>query len=613
MDKDFTPQAFDRPQAFSATQTGRNLSAKLRPVTHQATTQDRVIKGLDKANEGLMSVWSIGWFTIPGMGPIPLPVFGIVGWLAGKLKAKTVEAGAKMLTEAPTKTISKLSLRQFFQAPGHVLRGASHIAAEAKGAKIEGAAKSLDAAATRMNDRLRPAEQAAGKFFGSVGRGLGGAADTVGNSGLGKLINRGLAPFFNWRHEAHSTKVVTRLSEAKAAFSQTSVGFWGKVFRKKPEPMRMPSELSGALSQVQAAHSLKGQARVDALAKAVSTIEAVSEKASKMGKADLVSHAEGVLHTVGKAAKSARNAHYAKEAVTGGFASAFKSLGPRLGNAKLLTVAVGGAAIAGTASAFLTSRKETGEAKQLLGDMKAQLGADHPVVLAASKKASSRSFFSKIGAAMTSASGFLMVGQAAPVGMNMAASAGPIAAQMGLAMTGSMIVPDNAVLNGYATLQKMESGELAADPAAKVDAIRNIIAAMPAMAAQGGYLNHLALPCASLIAERYPTVAASAKLLNDNAAFTAIVSEASAKYEANKAAAASLTKAKTAANAGPATSVASNHPAPSVANVATATPHPTIAKIEPSSMHQAAAPMSSIAANGMAYEGKMANTSLERA
>ncbi len=114
----------------------------------------------------------------------------------------------------------------------------------------------------------------------------------------------------------------------------------------------------------------------------------------------------------------------------------------------------------------------------------------------------------------------------------------------GMAMMGAMmvpqlaqsLVPESPTLGAYVALGKADAGEIKLDAAARTDLVKQLVAVMPTVAANGGQYNRLVTPVAKEMVSKNMTAKQVVQLLNNDQAFTALAGEVSAKQQAAKAA-----------------------------------------------------------------------------
>jgi hypothetical protein len=193
------------------------------------------------------------------------------------------------------------------------------------------------------------------------------------------------------------------------------------------------------------------------------------------------------------------------------------------------------AAGAGMTSIWLNRSKQSAEGKRALNELKADFPAGHPVLAEAQKIVGKQGARTAVSALMNSANEALFVAfEATPhmgMGVGMASMMG---AQVALPALGDLMVAENPVLDASVRLKQIDAKEIQVPAGQHVHFIRQMIGAMPQVAAKGGVFNRLGGAMAQkLVADgaTYPQVVA---LLNDPQKFDAMARECSTAMDAAK-------------------------------------------------------------------------------
>lgn len=232
----------------------------------------------------------------------------------------------------------------------------------------------------------------------------------------------------------------------------------------------------------------------------------------------LASKAGGVLEGVGSSGLGKKALDVVKIAAS------------KVGNTKIFTALLVAGAAAGLGAVAFGARAESKESKAAFKDLMKDLGGDKNSPFA---KAIRGTYASKQSMGLAKA-GLEMSGEVLNGALFMKQGTvgfGLIAGSM-LPQLCTSLIPESPVLGGYVALKKADAGELQLDKAARVDAIRQLVAIMPNVAAHGGQYNRLVTPVAAEIVERKMTAIQVVQLLNNEQAFTALAAEVTAKQKA---------------------------------------------------------------------------------
>lgn len=216
-----------------------------------------------------------------------------------------------------------------------------------------------------------------------------------------------------------------------------------------------------------------------------------------------------------------------------------KSIANALGKAasvaaksNLFVSAVATAAVAGTTASFMTANRERKQANALLEEIKAEIGPNHPIVMAAAQKSTKRTLTGLFGATLNGVGEVLGIKIARGLtaitqGQIVAAQGKMGVAQMGLAMGSGVVVSDNELLTACGLAR---SGVLKGEDLAK--AYITMLAVKDSVKANGGEYNTLARHMAQDLASRGASFREVAALVKDEKAFNAFATEVKAKFDA---------------------------------------------------------------------------------
>ena len=267
-------------------------------------------------------------------------------------------------------------------------------------------------------------------------------------------------------------------------------------------------------------------------------------------------------------------------------------MGHATGRISIFHALIGASAIAGIAAIGYRATAESRQANRAFADLKKDLGGD-----------TNSAFYRAVQAAQKSnrksvliRNGVKTAGEVADVAAwssvgGMTGAGALFGAQM-LTMKIDDFMPGNPFLGAYVAKKKNDAGEIQLAADGKVEAVRHLVAAMPAVAAKGGMYNRLAQPIAAEMVARNLSTQQLVQLLGNDAAFTQLSSEVAAK------------------RAQAMTAEAKSKVANDTTGVATPT-HPAAVQAQ-SAMSSAAGteklkntPSLTIAANDVAHEGKI--------
>ena len=510
--------------------------------------EERAIGALSKVREFGFAAWMAGWMMV-GPIPLPLPVVTMFGGLAGLLAKgaammrweggrsalSSLQSSAEMALKGVTGVIEKVSLNQLHQAPGTLLKEMGAEAGRRNNWMGKVAPTYLnkwgDAVNGVMNDavakRVAPVGDAivkaaervgAASMNGTMKQAVGVAsvgvatAERVGASGGTSSINSMVGNVFSARHARVLAKAGNLAQSAEAAFSQAPRTFWQRLTRQTPAALpAMPTELATAFSHVKTGG-------VSALQKASAELEALA----KNGTPEIAKHAASVAQQVNKTLAAASKAIHLENVAKGGFGEWLKATANKMGNVKLKTAIITTAVVAGSAIAFLGARVQGKKEATALADFKADAGADSALTKAAQQSAANGALGRFAGAAVSSAGESMML----------AHNPALMAPQIALMMAGGQLGGSSQLLAAHQALKNAESGIAPLEPREKFEAMKLLVAAVPAVEKNGGIYNRLTSPVAAAIVEKNMSVKATMHLLNDAAAFNTFAADVKAKMDA---------------------------------------------------------------------------------
>lgn len=219
------------------------------------------------------------------------------------------------------------------------------------------------------------------------------------------------------------------------------------------------------------------------------------------------------------------------------------NVGSSLGKTKSFYVILGAGVAAGLGAMLIGNRKESRTASQALAAMAKDLGNHHPLYQQAASIAQSHKYHRGMGVVASAASEAVMF-----TGASIKTA---IAVQMLPSAVLGMFFKDNAILDAYTGLQKVEKGELQASASDKAQLFQVLLGNLPVVQSKGGSRNLLAAAAGQELAAKGTTVAQFGALLNDQAKFNRFLTQVSDKMEAAKAAQATAAAAPVAAVAAP--------------------------------------------------------------
>lgn len=357
-------------------------------------------------------------------------------------------------------------------------------------------------------------------FFAPLGNLLGRLFD----SPLLKWMERPLEAGRGWRAKVTGKKSTAAMS-----------GVFETIKTRGEKATAAASILGTAESMAHSAEGLSGEARVSALRNAGDHVAELVRGSDLVGtEAKAALSVSSALHNAADASAAA----FAHESAAGaGVRGLMANFGKMAGRTTLFQGAIAVGVAAGVAAVWATLKAENKTAVVALKDMEADLGDASSPYLQSVKQFTQKQKGRRVLAAGASSIGEVanmafMGMPAGGAGMGMGSMGGVMALQMGLPMLGQTLVPENAVLNAYVNLQKLERGEVQVSPADKIAQVRQLVGAVPSVQPHGGYYNKLCEPIAAKIVEQKLSLRETMQLLANNEKFTALAAEVKAKQDA---------------------------------------------------------------------------------
>ena len=605
MDQGFEPQGFASNDAFTI---GRDVATRvptriqgLKPTVIETVAKGAVsnnkkhwdAKQRDPAQQNVARLEGVkNIFMLPGqMELIGALGGGALGWVTSKFGWQRVTATLGMLFKAPVQALRDTTIAGFFRVPANFFKAARGEAASA-GDKASGMADWASRHAESWSEAGARAESRVAAISEPVSKNIGKGITRFEGSGLGqgvhgmfdRLIHSRQAAAVR-RHEKAFTAAQTALtSEASTSWGGSIKNFFSRKVMRNSAPTVDVGELSSIMHGIEGA---KGD--VSGLQSVASQLETLIADGSLSAEAK--ARAGSVSKHIGKLVGSAHAMDTYGSANGGSMKTMVKAMGKAIARVPIFNALLVVGITAGVGATILAAKAESNEAKLAFSDLNSQLGASDSGFLEAVKKAQKSQ-----GMWGVTKTGMRLVGNVADGAMWMLPGGGGIA-MMGAVMLPQLcesLVPGNPTLGAFVAISKDDAGALKLDRDARIQAIRNLVAVMPAVAAKGGFYNHLAQPIAAEMVERNLSTTQIVKLLGDNTAFTQLSREVAEKTSQKGAEAA---KAKV-SNDNEAL-----HPAAQQAQVAMSSAE--------AAYHQADKPMSKVAANDVQLDGKAVGAQLQ--
>lgn len=537
------PQANAKPYipsssatGFSSTQPTANSLQGMKPTAIETAakgTVSAVKKNLDAKNADpaqtevarLRSVKST--FMIPATLEIAgIFIGGALSWVTGKLGLQKATAAIGIALKAPVQALRNTSIADAFRLPANFLRAASQEAAAA-GEKASGWAEATAKRSVTLEQSAAAMESRASSFAAPLRRTAGKSIEAFESTGVGKSLHGAVDRLMHSRkaaaiakHDAVFEKALTAMTTQASAGWKQSIGNWfSRTFKNTQAATVEAGELSHIMQELHAAKGNHEQLKLVG-----SRLESLV--ASKTLSAEATARAGNVSKHLGKLIGSAQALDTYGIAASGSMKTMVKAMGKAVSRIPVFNALLTVGIAAGVGATIVAANAESKQAKKAFTDLSNQLGDSNSGFLQAVKKAQQSQ--GMMGKAKT---GLRLVGEVADGAMWMLPGGGGMA-MMGAVMVPQLcegLVPENKLLGAYVALKKNEAGELQLAPDGKVEAIRYLVAAMPAVAAKGGFYNRLSKPIAQAIVERNLSMADTIKLFGDEAAFTALASEVAAK------------------------------------------------------------------------------------
>lgn len=479
---------------------------------------------------------------------------GALSWVTGKLGLQKATAAIGIALKVPVQALRNTSMAEAFRLPANFLKAASQ-EATAAGEKASGWAEATAKRSAAFEQSAAAMESRASSFAAPLRRAVGNSIEAFETTGIGKQLHGAVDRLMLSRkaaviakHDAVFEKAQTAMTTQATAGWRQSIGNW---FSRSFKNTQAATVEAGELSHImQDLHAAKGNH--EQLKLVGSRLESLV--ASKTLSAEASARAGNVSKHLGKLIGSAQALDTYGNAASGSMKTMAKAMGKAVSRIPVFNALLTVGIAAGVGATIVAANAESKQAKEAFADLSSELGNSNSGFLQAVKKAQQSQ--GMMGKAKT---GLRLVGEVADGAMWMLPGGGGMA-MMGAVMVPQLcegLVPENKLLGAYVALKKNDAGELKLAPDGKVEAIRYLVAAMPAVAAKGGFYNRLSKPIAQAIVERNLSTADTIKLFGDEAAFTALASEVAAKQAQAMTAEA---KAK-AANDNPETAKAPQHPA----------------------------------------------------
>ncbi|PZP84221.1 MAG: hypothetical protein DI582_09410 [Azospirillum brasilense] len=499
----------------SAAGTALDASHARAAAKQQLTGEDKTIATLQGAQSNAFKLFGFEMFGGMLGG-------GLLGGAASKVGLKRTSVVLKTAFQAPTTALRKTEIGALHQFPSKFMEAASDIARETGGSAAgwaDSAAKTAESLAEKGAAFGAKTHGVSDAVSSSVGKGL----DRFAQTGVGKHADgvvEGLAGKYSGYLKGQQDKA---LSNANAAFTTEIPGFFGRiknfVTRAKPATITAAPEMKGAMD-VLAKGDIEGAGK--AVAEALKT-EGISNAAKAQG--------VRALDFIAKAGKAEASAVNFSAASGNGLKGALGAVAKSAKRIPVFNAVIAGGIVAGIGATVLMTRKENRMAHEALDSLKADLGgAEHPLYKQASTLTKTQTGRRWLSTGMTT------VGQGISIGtLNNMLSPAYFVAEMGLPMVGDMLVPENAVLNAYASLKAVDDKKLQAPAEQRAFWVKQLIATVPEVAKNGGDRNKLAQAMAQELVKENKSVKEVLALINDRPAFVGMA-DSIAKKQAEAAA-----------------------------------------------------------------------------
>ena len=557
-------------------------------VDHRGNdTETKAIEGLEKAYGLGMGVFMLDLFT-----GISAKVFG---GLAGLVKQPKAHGFIDKWLRSPIWALRNTEIGNMGDLRYNFTESAEGLVRKA------GDTAGADKLASKLSERsIKPLADVGDNVASySKSSGVWGAIDNV--------VGAPFRAFAKWRVGVTDHKASIHMNNALGVPNKGGMfGFFQKLGGEAPNVEGLPGFDDASMKKLTGL--LKDPSKIDEV---VQDLTKYATKQLDVANSKSASEAErkaakAAYETASKIANSLREA---KINLLGkaGYASAVgknlkqmaKSLPKAAGRVSVFHALIAAGVAAGVTASWMTTGRENRLGKQALKDMAADVyGVDskhvtkdmisgenaHPLVKEASKIYKKQARGRYISSTTHTAGEVVLLatlrsigGMASSVGVADAAKGstgvmnsgfGPVipvmAAQMGLPALGEMMVPENQTLNAYAMLKKAEKEGQPMEAAEKTYLVRQLMAAVPAVARHSGHNNTMVPAVAAEIVSRGMNASEIVKTISDPKRFVTLTNEVIEKENAKEAAAKKEAQAKEKAPEQPETMLQATKPAKSL-------------------------------------------------
>lgn len=488
---------------------------------------DRTTNALQSISSKAYGIWGLDMLLA---GPAVLLGMGL-----SKMGFQKAGAALKMV-KAPLRALNETSLENIHRYRGNVLHSAS-VSAQLTGGKAQGMTEKLRAASkTALADDARRAAGLMDKTA-PARHWVGGKLDAVEGTGFGGFLKKQLDKVTNWRVNVNTKKAPAMAEAVHGKLEGFLNGVQQAGKEVKPKDLPKVEGLQKAFKPLEGMLTKSKQllAAGDHAAHALH-LEEMGKVAMKQSQQLAGKEAKEMMRmgtALSKAATGAAVLEQHKAALGGGLKALTKNLGHMGGRLSVLQAVVAVGAVTGAAAAWTMARHQNKTDAKTLHSLTDDLGGDknHPIVAAASKTHQQQKGGRMVSAAAQTA------GEAMTMGFTTGAG-GPVmmAAQMGLPGLANMMVPENQLLNAYATLQEAERTGKKIETADKIEMVKHLVAAVPAAAQHGGVYARLTAPTAEVLVKRDLPLRDMMKVLGDPAQFETLAREGKVLLESRQTA-----------------------------------------------------------------------------
>lgn len=541
------------PKMSSATVRGGQRATRVAVAAKHMTPEERNAASFKGISDKAYGVWG-GEMILGGLG-------SLAGMGAAKMGFHRIGASLKMF-KSPFRMLNRTTFNDIHKARANTLSSAADVS-QITGGTAAPWAESLRDTSARALEKDTAIASRIGAFFAPLRKAIGNLFD----SSAFKWLEKPLEKLRAWRVTVNAKKEATAVANIITVATERA---------KKAGDL---TALSMAESLAKNAEGLSGHALADAMSRGAEQMKGMVHGTELVGKEAKAVFAVGsAFHNAAQAA-TATAAH---EAASGaGVRGLVKNLAKMGGRMSLLQGIIAVGAVAGVAAIWATLKAENKNAKKAIQDMTADVGdPKNPYLESVAKLTEKQKGRRVIAAGASSIAEAANVGMMSMTGGGMAGMGSMMALQMGLPMLGQVIVPENAVLNAYANLQKTERGEAPMTDAEKIAQVRHLVGAVPTVVPHGGYYNKLCEPIAAKIVEKKLSLRDTMQLLTNHEKFTAFAAE----VKAAQAAVAPATHEK------PVATAPLNHEAPAAEpedkDISTHTPEIAFRQAEANARHE---------------------------